>query len=113
MLPGYSVPHFKIKVSHLIPDDNHLTKVGSIVKTVKIKWDITRYTDRLGKKPSLKETQAKLDQLSRRFPPENPPINLSKPAIILDMHDRIIAWYLPGILTPDRQVWHSIFRQTH
>jgi hypothetical protein len=39
-----------------------------------------------------------------RYPRFDPEVLLSDPAIVVDIHGRIIAWYLPDILTRDRQV---------
>lgn len=70
-------------------------------------WDAQRYAHRTGEKPSgLNVAQEKA--LLERFPPE--PWNgvyQSEPMVVLDMHDRVILWYLPGMLTPEWQVGPS------
>jgi hypothetical protein len=47
--------------------------------------------------------------LQEQFPPLGVNIQEFKPSIILDSEGRILMWYLPGILSPARQVsWSSV-----
>jgi hypothetical protein len=71
-----------------------------------VEWDVTRYAERLPKKPSKPGTKASNEReasLRRRYPPLNG-VTASIPCIIVDMQGIILAWYLPGILTDSRQV---------
>ena len=75
---------------------------------VNIKWDFTCYAEKLPRKYVPSGAMARLEEsLRRQYPPEG---NLaagivnSKPCIIVDMHNVILAWYLPGILSKSRQV---------
>jgi hypothetical protein len=57
------------------------------------------------------------DELAATFPPINlrqytgkeEPSILTSPAVVVDRHDRILCWYLPGILTQKRTVSLSIW----
>jgi hypothetical protein len=42
--------------------------------------------------------------LQKRYPPFTPTLQLNEAATIVDMHGRIVVWYLPDILTTERQV---------
>jgi len=69
-------------------------------------WDVTRYAERLPRKPSKSGTKASNEReasLKRRYPPLNE-VTTSMPCIIVDMQGIIMAWYLPRILTNSRQV---------
>lgn len=75
-------------------------------------WDVTRYAERLPKKPLRPGTKASNEKeasLKRRYPPLNR-VTASMPCIIVDMQGIIMAWYLPGILTDYRQV--GLFTQS-
>lgn len=82
---------------------------------VNIKWDFTCYAEKLPKRYLSPGAMALLEaSLRRQYPPEGDlaaGIITSKPCIIVDKHNVIIAWYLPGILSKSRQVnlSYSIF----
>jgi hypothetical protein len=72
-----------------------------------VKWDATRYANRLPKKASKAGTKAskkKEASLRRRYAPPLNGETVSRPCIIVDAHGVILTWYLPGILTEFRQV---------
>jgi hypothetical protein len=71
---------------------------------VVIPWDVERYASRLPKLDKQPNTQGTVEKLASRYPPLHPDVHLTDPAIIVDMHGRIIAWYLPNIIVPPRQV---------
>jgi hypothetical protein len=71
-----------------------------------MEWDVTRYAERLPKKPLKSGTKASNEReelLRRRYPPPKGVI-ASMPCIIVDVHGIIMAWYLLGILSDSRQV---------
>jgi hypothetical protein len=45
-----------------------------------------------------------VSSLQERYPPFQPKKFISDPATITDKHGQVICWYLPNILTPQRQV---------
>jgi hypothetical protein len=60
-----------------------------------------------------------IDGLMAKYPPFDPTIVLTRPSIVVDRHNRVMLWYLPGIITPERQVssqWSvaiSIYHRAH
>ena len=69
-------------------------------------WDITRYVDKLPKKPLVQESdaaKAKEASLKQQFAPLDG-VMASTPCIIIDAQGIIMAWYLPKILSDSRQV---------
>ncbi len=69
-------------------------------------WDITRYAEKLPKKPfkpGTKSSKEKEASLRLQYPPLNG-ATASAPCIIVDIDGIILAWYLPGILSDFRQV---------
>lgn len=77
-----------------------ITELLDVVKGL----DIDRYCHKLPKTESLSSVKTTLKKMAKRYPPRDPPIVLSQPCVIIDRHDRIIAWYLPNIITLSRQV---------
>jgi len=75
-----------------------------IVDVVIVPWDIARYSQRLPKVQRGSGMQATIEGQWDRYPPFHPQVLLTDPAIVVDMHGRIIAWYLPDVLTRERQV---------
>jgi len=75
------------------------------LSAVKVKWDATRYAELLPKisKPGTKASNDKEAALIWRYPLLDG-VTASTPCIIIDEHDIILAWYLPGILSDQRQV---------
>jgi hypothetical protein len=77
---------------------------------VKIEWDVTRYADKLPRKPAnagTKAAKASEASMQRQYPPQNnlaTRASISRPCIIVDMQGIILAWHLPGILKDSRQV---------
>lgn len=76
---------------------------------MKIEWDVTRYAEKLPRKPAnagTKAAQASEASLQRRYPPRGDSaaeVPMSRPCIIVDMQGIILAWHLPGILKDSRQ----------
>ena len=84
-----------------------LASVLNISVVVFIPWDVDRYAERLSKR-STGHNEKEEDKLSERFPPP-PDLKgkvFDKPIILLDLHSRILAWYVPEALTKKRQVSH-------
>ena len=74
-----------------------------------MEWDITRYADKLPRRPAnsgTKAAQATEASLRQQYPLNDSAIKgpISRPCIIVDMQGIILAWYLPGILKDSRQV---------
>lgn len=68
-------------------------------------WDVQRYADHINLKNTGIGRDDQEEALSRMFKPvENAPTLEVRPCTITDRHRRILLWYLPNILTPERQV---------
>jgi hypothetical protein len=89
-----------VNLRRLMSDKLPLT----IMYQVRVPWDIARYSQRLPKVQRGNGMQATIEGQWERYPPFHPKVHLSDPAIVVDMHGRIIAWYLPDVLTRERQV---------
>jgi hypothetical protein len=75
-----------------------------IAIAVSTKWDAVRYTDRQGTRMDGMN-QAKEADLLKEYPPIYEPSHLlTEPAIVIDMHGRILLWFLKDCLTTDRHV---------
>lgn len=77
---------------------------------VKTAWDIDRYCDFLGHRQSGQGSQAE-EELRKRFKPLFNELSfLDAPALITDKHGVALVWYLPGMLTKDRQtqLWTAV-----
>jgi len=69
-----------------------------ILWTEEISWDAEEYY--------LQHVKRGLDKGRKRFP--NPSFGeISKPVTIVDKEGRILAWYLPGLLSPEQLVSFS------
>jgi hypothetical protein len=80
--------------------------LAEILSVVVMKWDVTRYSEKVPNGATKLETKASLAReasLKKRYPPGNTHA-ISSPCIITDAHGMIMAWYLPGILKDSRQV---------
>lgn len=87
-----------------------------------MRWDVTRYADKLPKNTANSQSKARLDaeaSLRKKYPPLNDSkdgsalgsaagVPFSRPCIIVDMQGIILAWYLPGVLNDSRQVSFSV-----
>jgi hypothetical protein len=78
---------------------------------VKVDWDATCYSQRLPKNPARPGTNAAKDakaRIRRSYPPRSDltaaRLTISCPCVVVDMHNVILAWYLPGALSDSRQV---------
>jgi hypothetical protein len=70
---------------------------------VKTTWDAERYSDRLDPRNDGFNKDKELSLLKHYEPLFNPIRLLAEPAICTDMHMNILLWYLPRILTRERQ----------
>jgi hypothetical protein len=59
-------------------------------------WDVTRFVKSKGKTGTESESDMPVDHV------ELTP--LREPATVLDLHGRVLAWSLPGVLHPNRLV---------
>lgn len=68
-------------------------------------WDADRLADYLPRRAKGQNTGEE-ERIDHRFPPDpdNAGRLLVDPAVIVDAHDRILAWYLPHALSLKRQV---------
>lgn len=73
--------------------------------TVHMSWSAQEYAEALPPRPHGRNGPVE-DDLEKKYPPafEHPVPTLRNPHTVIDRDGRIIAWYLPGILTPARQV---------
>lgn len=71
----------------------------------RLDWDAVRYSDRLTSRPTGRN-EDKESEIQAAYPPPANASNalFSSPMIITDKHGVILGWYLPGLLTPFRQV---------
>jgi hypothetical protein len=76
----------------------------ALVVTLK-DWDAQRYDASLPKKPTGRNEPDE-ERMTQRYPLDDEYKDrlISEPAIIVDQHGRIVAWYLPGALAKSRQV---------
>jgi len=73
---------------------------------VHINWDIDRYASRMGGVTANQHEAA----LQEEYPPmHEPPQVYSDPLTLVNVHGRILTWYLPGLLSKERQVVHQYF----
>ena len=80
----------------------------ALVSTV---WDVQRYADHINLKNTGIGNNDREEALSRMFKPiENAPSLEVMPSTITDRHHRLLLWYLPNILTPERQVNATLLR---
>jgi hypothetical protein len=71
---------------------------------VQADWDVERFADRAKVSPNpLNADSQQREKLAKYF---NMPSfgHISEPTTFVDKHGRILAWYLPEILVPDRMV---------
>ena len=69
---------------------------------VRIPWDAERYGSRIHAGPAEKDHASEVP-LAKVFPPLKT-LEVHEPSIVMDRHDRIIAWLLPDLLSEQRQV---------
>lgn len=76
---------------------------------VRLTWSANTYDKHLGLRPNGRN-EAFEEDLKRVFPPLQLPINFvaKDPLVIVDCEDRILAWYLPNVLTKNRQVCFNV-----
>jgi hypothetical protein len=68
-------------------------------------WDVQRYADHIGLRNTGIGREDWEEALLRIFRPvENAPCLEVMPCTITDRHRRLLLWYLPHILRPERQV---------
>lgn len=75
-----------------------------LILIVQVPWDAERY----GQKIEFKATGQNLEK-ERVYAKDYPPLNMGDteidyPITVVDENERLLAWYLPNILTPSRQV---------
>jgi hypothetical protein len=65
-------------------------------------FDVHRYDSKLSKKPtSLNDSKEESWKVEGGH---DGPDLLTQPSIVLDMFELIIVWFLPSVLSPERQV---------
>jgi hypothetical protein len=69
-------------------------------------WDAEQYGCNIGNGHTTSGTEVRL---LKKFPPVVPR-HIMMPCTIEDQHKRIIAWYLPGVLTTQRQVSIKMYK---
>jgi hypothetical protein len=74
-----------------------------LISTVSTQWDVERYADHIGLKYSGMNDQLE-ETLRNMFKPLQVNHLEITPCMITDRHGRILLWYLPNILRPERQV---------
>jgi hypothetical protein len=72
---------------------------------VPVSWDADRYADALGSRPSG-HGEAVEQAILKSYPidPQNNGRFISDPCIIPDRNGKILYWYLPDALTPEKEV---------
>jgi hypothetical protein len=70
-----------------------------------VTWDADRYADALGSRPTGHGEVAE-QAIQKRYPidPQHNGRFITDPCIIPDQNGKILFWYLPDALTPDREV---------
>ena len=92
-------------------------KSSSLIFAVIAPWDAEEYGSAIGARSTGQHLVLKQQLASRFLPVDLPkytkrdtPLILTTPLVIVDRRDCIICWYLPGVLTENRQVG---FRLSH
>jgi hypothetical protein len=98
LVDAYQNPSMSILLLH------HLF-IEPYIMLVVLPWDAVRYDDRL----TIKETGRNEEREERHKNAYPPRYDLwdtvtTKPSLVVDMHGVILAWYLPLVLSRDRQV---------
>ena len=78
----------------------------AFVPEEKVGWDVERFMDRLKDKPvDLRDPKViAMDPDLQKFFPAPEMQAFTEPAVFVDVHERILMWYLPGLLLPARIV---------
>jgi hypothetical protein len=67
-----------------------------------VDWDVERFLDRIKttqiQLDNIEDEPARLEERLRKFFPESERNKLSQPTVVVDVHGRILLWYLPSIL---------------
>ena len=92
-------------------ESSDLIITTQVIKTsiVNVEWDFDRYSD--SAKPSCTRTKEADSSFKVSADTCHVPLSLgeiTEPATLVDVHGRILVWYLPGILTDRRVV--SLFQ---
>jgi hypothetical protein len=71
-----------------------------------VSWDADRYSDRLGARPTGQKANFKAT-LQNHYPidPQNMDRYINEPCVVPDRNGKILFWYLPDALTPERKVF--------
>ena len=82
------------------------------VFTVNVDWDVERYKDHLsiqyaGRNEDFEET------LKKRYPAVETDGIITRPFVVSDIHQKVLLWYLPGLLSEQRQVSQSLCLKKH
>jgi hypothetical protein len=82
-----------------------LRNLGLIFYSERTKWSVMEYIDALKEVgPRCSGQQDKVEnKLMSTFPPGKSTL-ISSPTVMCDQEGSVLAWYLPGILSPRRQV---------
>lgn len=70
--------------------------------SAEVKWDYDRYA----------ESKIKREAESGKYFPKTELGSIIKPTILVDRHGKIILWYLPGLVLPERVVCLTPFIQS-
>ena len=80
----------------------------SLTNLVQTSWDASRYCDCI----AMNGLQPVAEQkISQRLPPiYDPPVHETKPFVVTDKHRNGLVWYLPQLISAQRQVSHTAGR---
>ena len=67
-------------------------------------WDVRHYRDNISTKNEGMNEEFE-ESLKRRYPPINGYGKITEPCVVIDNEGIILVWYIPNILTVERQVW--------
>ena len=83
------------------PDD------APMIRLVQLEGDFQRYDHGMSNRGQAKVAPKKLKELQKRWDErteERPSRHLTKPAVLIDKHGVVMAWYLPDALNQSTQV---------
>lgn len=88
----------------LLFEFHHWGSVCDCLTPVRADWDVHRFADRAKVAPNpLNADSQQREKLAKYF--KTPSFgHITEPTTFVDKHGRILAWYLPEILVPDRMV---------
>lgn len=80
---------------------------------MRVSFDVERYSEHIknSKVKSHDQMAKELERLSKFYEQENGRVH-QEPMVVVDCHGRILLWYLPEVLSTERQVSSQLMNWT-